>query len=95
LLVVLDNAKNKPAVLKQIYHLCFGGWGNEEPSFGYLAKVANLVGGEGRLAEIMWQLSTKPPTGDALAYIQAWHKAKARRVKKEEPAPIGGGERWG
>ena len=68
--------KNKPGVLREIYRLCFGGAPESLPDYGYLGKVAKSVGGAGRLAEIMWQLSTKPPTGDILAYILAAHGRK-------------------
>jgi hypothetical protein len=66
LLEVLRTAANKPAILREIYELCFPG---DAPDYGYLGKVAVKVGGAGRLAEILWQLSTKPPTGDVLDYI--------------------------
>lgn len=72
----LRAARNKPAVLREIYRLCFGGVEEGLPDYGYLGKVAKAVGGAGRLAEIMWQLSTKPPTGDILAYILAAHGRK-------------------
>jgi len=82
LLERLRTAKNRPAVLKEIYHFCFGGWGDTEPSYGYLAKVAKSIGGAGRLAQVMWELSANRPSGDVLAYIQAMHKQNKRRRDK-------------
>lgn len=72
LLAELKTTENKQAKLKDIYVLCFGKDG--APEFGYLGKVAKQVGGAGRLAELFWQYSAKPPTGDVLAYIQKAHK---------------------
>ena len=66
LLDVLRTAPNKQAILAEIYLICFP---PPAPDYGYLGKVARSVGGAGRLAEILWQLSAKPPTGDVLAYI--------------------------
>lgn len=42
----------------------------DPPAFSYIAKTARKVGGFGRLADLLWQHSTRPPTGDLLAYIQ-------------------------
>jgi hypothetical protein len=72
LLAELKETKNKQAKLREIYVLCFGE--ADAPEFGYLGKVATAVGGAGRLAELFWQYSAKPPTGDVLAYIQRAHK---------------------
>jgi len=72
LLAELKTSNNKQAKLHEIYVLCFGG--SDVPEFGYLGKVATQVGGAGRLAELFWQYSAKPPTGDVLAYIVKSHK---------------------
>lgn len=73
LLEHLKTAPNKAAILAQIYRLCFGD--TDVPDYGYLGKAAKVVGGAGRLAELMWQATTKPPTGDVLAYLMAQAKA--------------------
>lgn len=70
----LRAEKNKPALLQEIYGLCFGA--SELPEYGYLGKVARAVGGAGRLAQILWQLSADRPQGDVLAYVLAMHKGK-------------------
>jgi hypothetical protein len=64
----LKEAKNKPATLRQIYKLCFGGNEDTLPDYGYIGKVAKKVGGPERLAQIMWELTTRPPI-DPLGYI--------------------------
>jgi len=51
------------------------------PSYAYVAKVASKVGGAGRLAELLWQNSAKPPSGDVLAYIQAQAKPGANGTR--------------
>lgn len=77
----LKQSKNRNALLKEAYSLCFGTNG-DQPDYGYLGKVAKRVGGAGRLAEMMWQLTTKPPTGDILAYILGMRKGEARQKKR-------------
>jgi len=84
----LRKARNMTAELRSVYQLCFEG---EPPDFGYLGKAAKAVGGAGRLAELMWQLTAKPPTGDVLAYILATQKgqiscaAPDRTVETRQP----------
>jgi hypothetical protein len=63
--------------LRHIFVLCFGD--ADPPDYGYIAKVGKQVGGAGRLAEIMWQLSTKPPTGDVMAYILSVYGRKGKQ----------------
>lgn len=71
-LTELKESKNKTAKLMDIYKLCFGE--DELPDYGRLGKTATQVGGAGRLAELFWQYSAKPPTGDVLSYIVKAHK---------------------
>lgn len=68
LLEELKTTKNRPACLREISILCFGD-NSDTPTYAYLAKAAKQVGGAGRLAEEMWKLTARPPTGDVLAYI--------------------------
>lgn len=76
----LRTAKNKAALLMQIYILCYGV--DSAVTFAYLGKVAKQVGGAGYLAQRLWELSVRPPNGDVLAYIQSEHKSKAARQKE-------------
>jgi len=78
LLDELKQTTNRGGTLQAIYVLLFGE-SQDVPTYGYLAKVAKEVGGAGRLAELLWGLAAKPPTGDILAYIQATEKARKRR----------------
>lgn len=80
LLARVNASRNPNASLREIYRLCFGGPKESLPPFSYLGKVARIVGGAGRLAELLWQECTKPPSGDILAYIQA----KVKRQKRDE-----------
>lgn len=57
----------------------------DPPDYAYIGKVAKQVGGAGRLADLLWQHSTRPPTGDLLAYIQAVAKSKGL---KQPPGPV-------
>jgi hypothetical protein len=81
LLAELKTTENKSAKLREIYVLCFGK--DDAPDFGYLGKTAKDVGGAGRLAELFWQYSAKPPTGDVLAYIKKAHTQKGDDSRKE------------
>ena len=75
----LKESKNQPAELREFYILCFGESG--APDYGYVGKVMNRVG-PARLAQLFWELVTRPPVGDVLAYIQA--TVKGRKGKKSE-----------
>lgn len=67
----LSSSKNKPAVLRRMFVTLYGHVVAEEdlPTFGYLGRAAKQVGGPGRLADLLWQHSTRPPTGDVLAFL--------------------------
>jgi hypothetical protein len=74
----LRDAKNKQAILMDVYVLCYGD--GDPPTFGYLGKVAREVGGAGYLAKRMFELSAQPPAGDVLAYILGEHRNKQNRA---------------
>ncbi len=76
----LKNAANKPAILRAVYVLCFGEAG--APDYGYLGKTARQVGGAGRLAQLMFELVTRPPAGDILAYIVAEENGRKKRASQ-------------
>lgn len=59
------------------------------PNFGRIGATAKKLGGWGRLAELLWQHSAKPPSGDVLSYIEAAAKSngKARLSNAPEPMP--------
>lgn len=73
----LRDAKNKQAVLMEIYAFCYGD--NNKPTFAYLGKVARSVGGAGFLATRLIELVARPPNGDILAYILGEHRNKKNR----------------
>jgi phage replication O-like protein O len=76
----LKTTKNRPAKLHEIYVLCYGA--DSAPTFAYLGRVAQQVGGAGHLAQMLWQHTTRPPVGDVLAYILTEHKAKEKRAQQ-------------
>jgi hypothetical protein len=41
----------------------------DKPEFSYLGRVTKKLGAE-RMAQLLWQASTRPPVGDILAYVQ-------------------------
>jgi len=69
----LQETKNRSAVLRRMFVALYPA--HDAPEFGYLGKVARQVGGVGRLAELLWQHSARPPTGDVLAYCAAAAKS--------------------
>ncbi len=73
----LKNSENRPAVLREIYQLCFGD--TDLPEYGYIGRAAKAVGGAGRLAQMMWESTARPPTGDPLAYFMAVAKRERGR----------------
>lgn len=78
LLERLREEPNKAALLRRIYILCYGE--ADAPDFSYLGRAAKTVGGAGRLAALLWQYTTRRPSGDVLAYLMATEKQrKARR----------------
>jgi len=81
------ETKNRPAVLRQMCEVLYPGL--DPPDYGYIGKVARKVGGAGRLADLLWQHSPHPPTGDLLAYIQnvAKGNGNGRTEHKTVPKP--------
>ncbi len=73
----LRQTKNKAAVLREVYVLCFGEDG--APDYGYLGKTARTLGGAGHLAQRMFELVARPPNGDILAYILGEHRNRQNR----------------
>lgn len=67
--------------------------GRDPPDFGYVGKIARKVGGAGRLAELMWLASPKPPSGDILAYCLTVHQNGSKPKGKERRDGTGGSSR--
>ena len=63
------GSQNSPATIREMITTLYPD--HDPPAYAYIAKVAKRLGGAGRLAELLWQNSTRPPTGDILAYCQA------------------------
>lgn len=74
----LRDAKNKQAVLMEVYVLCYGN--GDPPTYSYLGSVARELGGAGYLAQRMFELVARPPNGDVLAYILGEHRNKKNRA---------------
>jgi len=88
----IRESKNRPAVLHLMCEILYPGL--SPPSYGYIGKVARKVGGAGRLADLLWQCTPHPPTGDLMAYIQkvaqnGKHSTKPER-QTQEPAGVTG-----
>jgi hypothetical protein len=82
----LKTTKNRAATLRMIYRLCFGGAEENLPEYSYIGKVAKQVGGAERLAQLMWELTARPPA-DPLSYIQAMQKQKGKQNATNQRPP--------
>lgn len=60
------SGKKRSDVLIAMFETLYPG--RDPPKHSYLNKAASDAGGAGRLADLLWQYSTRPPTGDVLAY---------------------------
>lgn len=64
----IQTSKNRHAALVTMFTALYPT--HDPPDFGRIGTTAKRVGGAGRLAELLWQHSTKPPTGNVLDYIE-------------------------
>jgi len=71
---LLTESKNKPAVIVSMHKTLYPD--RPPPDYGLAGATARKVGGYPVLAMHLWQLSTRPPVGDMLAYIQGIKKNK-------------------
>jgi len=79
----IRESTNRQATLRWMIEVLYPGL--SPPAYGYIGKVARKVGGAGRLADLLWQHSTRPPTGDLLAYIQGVAKHGRDRDNHKKP----------
>lgn len=74
------DGKRQISLLVQVYELCFGAVGDKEQRhrlYGYIGKVKNRAGSAKRLAQLMWELTPRPPA-EPLAYISKMLSAQKR-----------------
>ncbi len=79
---IIRTSKNKAALLRRMFVTLYPE--STAPEYSYIGRVARKVGGAARLAQMMWEQSTRPPVGDVLAYLSRV-SAASRADKKEEP----------
>ena len=79
----IRQSSNRQAVVREMIEILYPGL--DPPNHGYIVRVAKKVGGWGRLADLLWQHSTRPPTGDLLAYIQGVAKHNGRPNAHQNP----------
>jgi hypothetical protein len=86
----IKDSNNRQATIRGMIDVLYPGL--DPPGYGYIVKVAGKVGGWGRLADLLWQHSTRPPTGDLLAYIQGVAKGRdngsGKRKRETIEAPV-------
>lgn len=74
--ILIKESKNRSATLREMFGVLYPD--HELPSYGKIGKVAKRLTAS-RLAELLWQHSTRPPTGDVLDYVQGVAKHSALR----------------
>lgn len=64
---------------------------HDSPDYGRVGVLAKRVGGVMRLAQLLWETSTRPPAGNVCDYIEATAKGqrKDRGIDPDEPFPMG------
>jgi len=83
----IRETKNRPALLRRMCEVLYPGL--DPPTFGRIGTVARKVGGAGRLADLLWQCTPHPPTGDLMSYIEGVAKnGNHRNRNKPEPEPV-------
>jgi hypothetical protein len=88
---ILRDSTNRTSVLRHMCETLYPGL--DPPGYSYIGKIARKVGGAGRLADLLWQCTPHPPTGDLLAYIQGVAKNghNGKHVPQaQEPAGVTG-----
>lgn len=80
-------SRNRPATLVEMFVVLYPG--ADPPGFSRIGKFARDVGGAGRAAELLWQHSTRPPTGDVLSYLLAVYR-KEGNLGEQKPITVGG-----
>ena len=80
------DPKSRVALLAEMIRTLFKNPG--EVDYGYVGKVARTVGGAGRLGQLLWEASARPPSGDILAYVQGMAKKGKPADKAKGKAAI-------
>jgi len=84
----LRTAPNKGAVIQSMHHALFPD--REALDFGRIGAAAKQVGSWGRLAQLMWEASTRPPAGNVLDFVTAVAKGKNSNGRASPPPKKGG-----
>ena len=82
-LLQADKA-NRTAILLRMHNRLYPD--RDEPEFGYVGAVAKRIGAR-RLAELLWQQSTRPPVDDVLAYCVKVAKNGGKQGARASPEP--------
>jgi hypothetical protein len=87
----LRSNGNGPAVLVDMHAHLYPD--RDPPSFSYVGRVGRKLGNE-RLAELLWQNSTRPPVGDVLAYVQGMVRNQRQRGDQNDDVLAQTRKRW-
>jgi len=72
----LGAESNRAAVIMDMHTVLYPN--NELPEFGRIGAAAKQIGGWSRLAQLMWEHSTRPPVGRVLDFLTKVAKNNAR-----------------
>lgn len=78
----IHKSKNKSAAIATMLNHLYPCVRGSPVDFGMIGTTARSVGGFGRLADLLWQHSTRPPTGDPLKFILASHQRISKRERE-------------
>lgn len=85
---LVTTSSNPNATLRFMHETLYPG--RTPPEYAVIGKTARTVGGAGRLADLMWQASARPPTGDVLRYCMGIARGQKEPDKPPEPAGFAG-----
>jgi hypothetical protein len=76
-----DQHGNIVAVLVKMHNTLYPN--HDPPAFGRMGNLAKRVGGVMRVAQLLWETSTRPPAGRVCDFIEAI--AKGQRRDEHDP----------
>jgi hypothetical protein len=76
----LSSEKNKPAVIMEMCDKLYPK--NDKPTFGHIGRAIKTLGGAGRLLDLLWRHSSRPPTGNPVQFVQGVAKRQGPENRK-------------
>lgn len=84
-LEVLRESSNRPAILRWMISVLYPYYKEDDlPSYGYIGKVANEMGGAGLLAKWVWRVAEYEPQGNLISYIRKASKSGGSNERRRK-----------